>query len=189
MATLRPFRDYDEKDVINLFALDLTGETLPVGKGTIVKMGAVGWNNSQELEMIGEAGDMSGNISNVTSKRYGVTAKVAVADAGDEPLGMLLFDVAEKDENGELLKFNPRKAAEIEAVIEGQAVPIVTRGLFLVRGNDLDGIAAGAPVYVQDGGILSDDSSNGAKSVGIALGIQSGTTANNDVDVLIKLNL
>ena len=55
----------------------------------------------------------------------------------DVPLGMLLYDVREDDENGEKLIFNPRKAAENDYVISGQAVPILTRGIVLYSGATL----------------------------------------------------
>ena len=35
MPTLRPFRDYDEHDVVNLFKYS---GTIPVNKGTVVKI-------------------------------------------------------------------------------------------------------------------------------------------------------
>jgi hypothetical protein len=138
MAELRPFRDYDEKDVINLYALDLTGIDLSAGwdsrvsHGTLVKLSANGWKNDDEIEMLGEAGTMT--IPGVVHERYGVKAKVEVTAANtDAVLGMTLFHVAERDENGEQLKFNPRKASELEACIAGQAVPLVTRGIFLIE--------------------------------------------------------
>ena len=105
MATLRPFRDYDEKDVINLFSLQ-TGATLPVLKGIMVKLHTTGWQSDQELSLLGDAGTA---VNNVTSQRYGVAANVDICGSGDTPLGMLLHDVRSTDENGELLKFNPKK--------------------------------------------------------------------------------
>ena len=36
MPKLRPFRDYDEKDVINYYTL--SGGTLPLNNGTLVKI-------------------------------------------------------------------------------------------------------------------------------------------------------
>ena len=136
MATLRPFRDYDEKDVINLYALNhdystITSWDTRVAHGRLVKLSNEGWKNDHEIDMIGHAGDM--HITGTVHQRYGVKAKVDLAGAGEAPLGMTLYHVAKLDENGEQLKFNPRKASELEAVIEGQPVPIVTRGLFLIE--------------------------------------------------------
>ena len=168
MANLRPFRDYDEKDVINLFALDtaaaiadggfanlLTSYDGRVTKGTLVgwKAGDAGWHSDTEpVGMIEAAGGL--DPQNVTSQRFGVLNKVRIVDADEEVLGMLLNDVAVVDENGEQLKFNPRKASELEAVIPGQAVPVVTRGMFLIESSALSGesFEAGARLVVASGG-------------------------------------
>ena len=187
MAILRPFRDYDEKDVINLYALShdystITNWDTRVQKGALVKLSTEGWKNDHELEMIGGAGDFA--VANVTAQRYGVKAKVTLAGAGEAPLGMMLHDVATYDENGEQLKFNPRKASELEAVIEGQAVPIVTRGIFLVESAALaaEANAAGTDLAAAASGELTAWASGDAL-VGKSLGQSAGNLT------LIKLNL
>jgi predicted RecA/RadA family phage recombinase len=97
---------------------------------------------------------------------------------------MLLHDVRSTDENGELLKFNPRKAAEIEAVIEGQAVPIVTRGIFLLK--DIAGSAptVGAELYAVASGEVSTTDGGSDVEVGICLGAE----ANDETLVLLDIN-
>jgi hypothetical protein len=143
---LRPFRDYDEKDVINIFSYNETVaniESTPVLKGALVKI-STGWSTSNnDLAMLEGAG--ANTVSNTVSQRYAVASKIVACGVAGEPvLGMTLFDVREKDENGELLKFNPRKAAEMQAVLVGQAVPVVRRGTFLVETDtDIDGSAEG----------------------------------------------
>jgi len=131
MPTLRPFRDYDEKDVINLFSFS---GTLPATAGTLVKTtGNSGFvATDEQLEFLSSVGQ---SYNNTVSIRYGAYAKVATAGAGETPIGMMLMDVRETDENGEQLKFNPQKAAEMGVVLSGQAVPIVTRGIFLYSGT------------------------------------------------------
>lgn len=159
MPTLAPFRDYDEKDIINIYAL--SGTTLPVQKGTLVKITGDGLklDEPNPIEMLGNYGDFS--VSNVVSQRYGVVPKVGVITAQtDRVIGMTLFDVRETDENGELLKYRPRKAAEMEAVLSGQAVPLVTRGIFsysgITTGASLTGVvSAGAPLYPGSNGALT----------------------------------
>lgn len=150
MPTLRPFRDYDEKDVINLYAL--TGYTAPINKGTLVKISGPGVQaDGDAIEMLGPMGDFQ--PSNVVAQRYGVVPKITPISAqSDVVLGMTLFDVKEVDENGFPLKYYPRKAAEMEAVISGQAIPVVTRGIFaysgVETGNGLTGIVtAGSPLF------------------------------------------
>ena len=181
MANLRPFRDYDEKDVINLYSLyttgldssmDLSTWAKKVPSGTMVKL-HTGWDVSQELEMLGDAGSASSALKNVTTERYGVKAKVFPTEAGEQPLGMTLHHVANYDENGEQLKFNPRKAAELEACLPGQAVPVVRKGMFLLNG--VGGTpAAGGAIYAGDNGGLSATDAGSDKQVGIALGAASG---------------
>ena len=192
MATLKPFRDYDEKDVINLFALDVTGLAMAtwddrISHGSVVKIGGTGgWNTGQELEMLGDAGNASASLANVTSLRYGVAAKVALTAAGDTPLGITLFSVAKYDENGELLKFNPRKASELQACIEGQAVPVVTRGIFLMNGivGTLD------QAWLNGGGALYAGASGSITSVvGSNVKIGKGLGLASNGNVLVKLEL
>tara|TARA_B100000287_G_scaffold259395_1_gene243967 strand:- start:3516 stop:4142 length:627 start_codon:yes stop_codon:yes gene_type:complete len=203
MANLRPFRDYDEKDVINLFALDtssgmptnfLTAWSDRVTKGTLVKLSNTGWHNSDELEMIGSAGTL--DPANVTSQRYGVKAKVEIAGANDAVFGMMLHDVATVDENGEQLKFNPRKASELEACIAGQAVPIVQRGIFLLESASLgaETFNAGAPLSVASGGewtagnIASDQDTIVGRALGSGYGSANASAAAGNL-VLVQLNI
>lgn len=176
MPTLRPLRNYDEKDVNNFFTL-VNGGSLPQNKGTLVKLVSSGWvADADPTEMLGAPGAAYGNT---VSQRYGVTAKVEVAGTGDAVVGMTLFDMKETDENGEQLKFNPRKAQEIEAVISGQAMPLVSRGEFLYSG--ITGTCtAGDKLYAGADGVINSETEAlgaagendlaNATQVGIALG-------------------
>tara|TARA_Y100000310_G_scaffold259754_1_gene268502 strand:+ start:142 stop:735 length:594 start_codon:yes stop_codon:yes gene_type:complete len=195
MATLKPFRDYDEKDVLNLYSLYTTGldstqdlstwaKRLP--HGTMVSV-QTGWDTSQELEMLGDAGDASSALKNVTTQRYGVVAKVFPSADTERPLGMTLHHVASYDENGEQLKFNPRKAAELEACIPGQAIPIVRRGMFLINGV-LGTPAAGGALYAVDNGGISATDGGSSVQIGIALGA-AVTEADSSKTVLMLLDL
>ena len=111
MPTLRPYRDYDEKDVINVASFS---GTLPATKGTLVKFQQGFVATDEPVEMLGSVGQ---SYANTVSQRYGAYAKVAATTAGESAVGLLLMDVRETDENGEALKFNPRKAAEMGCVI------------------------------------------------------------------------
>jgi len=186
---LAPFRDYDEHDVINLFAWDsASAPTSFAGRivaGTVVKV-KTGFSNTAELSMLGDVG---ASYDNVVSQRYGVPAEITAAGEADAaPLGLMLFDVSEHDENGELLKFNPSKAAEMQACVLGQAVPVATKGIFLVdwtnAASDGSTPAVGGGVYAQGAGNLSADSTLGGPSIGKFLG-----EVDADGKVLIKLEL
>ena len=190
---LRPFRDYDEHDVLNLFSYDttnLSAGSINVTKGTLVKI-ATGWKNYDSgselgggIEFIGGAGTLQPN--NVVSQRYGVTAKVVYSNTGETPIGMTLYDVRDTDENGEQLKYNPRKAAEMQVVIPGQAVPVVTRGIFLVQGV-LGTPTAGGTAYA--GGTGQITSSTGLFNItNVAIGKFLGAADVNG-ETLVKLAL
>ena len=183
MATLRPFRDYDEKDVVNLFGLhdtsldstqDLSTWAKRLPHGTLVAL-QTGWKSDQELAMLEDAGAASAGLKNVTTQRYGVAAKVfpSQANGADRPFGMTLHHVAHYDENGEQLKFNPRKAAELEACIVGQAIPLVRRGMFLINGVAGTPAAGGAIYGDANGGLTATDAGSSIQ-VGIALGAAAG---------------
>jgi len=154
MATLRPFRDYDEKDVINLFAWS---GAVPTNRGTVVKIQRGYLATDTSPTMIGAVG---ASYNNTVSQLWGAYAKVAAAGAGEAALGILLKDVRETDENGEALKFNPVKLGEMDAVLSGQAVPVVTRGIFLYSGAGgasslMSGCAAHDKIYVGAAGELT----------------------------------
>lgn len=198
MAELKPFRDYDEKDVINLFALHTTGLAAAndlstwakkVPAGTLVKI-HTGWSKDQELLMLEDAGAASAGLKNVTTQRYGVAAKIFPVANTERPVGMMLHHVAQYDENGEQLKFNPRKAAELESCISGQAVPTVRRGMFLINQDaaTLGSPAAGAALYAVDDGQISATDAGSSVQVGIALGV-AVTEVDTTKTVLMLLDL
>jgi hypothetical protein len=170
MATLRPFRQVNEHDIIGLFAYstaDLSSTTV-ASKGAVVKIES-GWKATADLAI---SSDIGASFNNVTSPRFNVPATVTLCGQTDTPIGIILQDVKNLDENGEPLKFNPRKAAEIGASIPGQTVPIATKGLFLLNG--IAGVststAAGTKIHTSGAGALTTGTVAGAKQVGILLG-------------------
>ena len=204
MPTLRPFRDYDEKDVINLYSytgpvIDANYQILAT-KGTLVKIQGDGFRNDVEpIEMLGNMGAFT--VNNFVAQRYGVVPKVTVAQPADNPVGMLLFDCREWDENQLPLKYNPRKAAEMEAAISGQAIPIVTRGIFLYSGITTGGgvagqtgaaVTAGSKAYLgTNGGICTTGSTVVGKFLGITGNQSTGWYAASDSSqiALVWLNI
>jgi hypothetical protein len=180
-SKLLPFRDYDEHEVINLFKFS---GTIPVDQGAIVSI-KNGWTQSQNTELLGAVGK---SYTNTVSDRYGVTASVQLAGTGDaNPLGMLLHSVKEEDENGEKLIYNPRKVAEMEVVLSGQAVPIVSRGVFLYSGDTINDqtVSAGQKLYSDANGLLTTGNSTNQVAVAQALGSVDSTYKS----ILIKLEL
>ncbi len=202
--TLRPYRDYSEHDVVNLFAFDGAQDANGViaTAGTVVKVAGNGFQPVADKSLGGGTGflgtipvDLGGTLSipglsNVVSNRYVLTAKVQAANSGSAPLGVTLISTQELDENGEKLVFNPRKAAEKGVVISGQAVPVLTRGIIVYSGTEINNAASvGAGVFISNlnAGELStvDSTANGATPTN-----KVGTLLSKPVQniALIKLN-
>ena len=189
---LRPFRDYDEHDVLNLFAFGddavSLGVTDVVYAGSVVKI-KTGWKNDDETQ------DMIGNVGagydNTVSQRWGVTAEVEYCNGGSEtPLGVTIFDVREYDENQEALKFNPRKQDELQAVLTGQAVPVATKGTFLFATGawvaNGAAVAAGVSIYTSGDGQVTPTVNVGTPNIKIGKALGG---PDSDGAVLVKLEL
>jgi hypothetical protein len=148
---IKPFRDYDEHEVINLFAV--SGAS--VNKGCFVTALGSGWDFKTA-----SAFDDNSYIDTVFSARFNVPHVVGPATSGtpkNRVLGMLLKDVRNVDENGYPLKFEPRKAAEMDVVISGEAAPVVKRGVFLYSGIE------GTPAF--GSGLAISNSGDGSLKV------------------------
>jgi hypothetical protein len=139
MPNLKPFRDYSEHEVLSIYAF--TG-TLPASRGTLVTAVQT-WKNAEgPFALTGSSPRNLSPVGNSLSARFDVMGLVeADPKAPDNntklvPIGITLKDVREYDENGERLIFHPRKLAEMDSVLAGHAVPILTRGIVYV--NDID---------------------------------------------------
>lgn len=161
MSKLNPWREYDEHEVTNLFAYDGTFAEA----GTLVRV-TKGTKNTDQLDRYA----LGATFNNTVSNRWEVTARVETCTSGITPVGILLYDVRETDENGELLKFNPRKAIEMNVALSGQAVPILSRGVILTSGIAGDPGAAGGTAYVNDVDNDGNISPTGTVAVGKFLG-------------------
>lgn len=124
---LKPFRDYSEHEVINLFTLD--GE---YPAGTFVTAKSTGFI-SDANPLFADDSHVDGSLS----ARFTVPAIATVCPPNapaNKVLGMTLKDLRNRDENGYPLKWEPKKAAERDVVISGEAVPVVRKGIFLYKG-------------------------------------------------------
>jgi len=200
--TLKPFRQYDEHDVINMFTYDVDATVtagVQASAGTIVQTTSGGWKAGEDIHDLSatqpNAAVNNNSYGNTLSLRYNLLAEVTkfagLTDDGVDvvqPLGMLLHDVRTLDENGEDLRYNPRKADEMQVVVPGQAVPIVTRGIFLLHdsaGDIVNTVVAGEKIGANDSGIVGDVANAADIVIGKALG--DFDTATNTL--LIKLEL
>lgn len=181
---LRPFRDYNEHDVVNLFSY--SGDSTLVRKGLFVKVIGDGFapdTNTSPVELLGNVG---ASFPNSLSQRFGVKSKITIAGSGDAILGLTLLDVRETDENGEKLVFNPRKAAEMNVVVSGQAVPVLTRGVVVYSGSTISNATVGQYAVVSGtAGELANTSTLRPNEV--AVGRFLGKAVNDTA--LLRINL
>jgi hypothetical protein len=203
---LLPFRQYDEQDVVNLFALtnaDVLTGTAVDGKGSNgVFVKVADGNFDQELISYGSNSYLGKtDYPFVGSDMYPtVQLEVTAADSGDAPLGLTLNQTAQADENGEKLLYNTTKKEELQAVLPGQAVPIATKGIFTLGVNAIDGGAAsiftiggGFEVSTADGKISGVADALGDSSLGMVIGTGSRTNSGGLTDqfsgdyVVVKL--
>jgi hypothetical protein len=141
MPNLLPFGNYDEHDVINIFACNKVAN-----KGTLVSP-LRSWKDNNEsidkntngpliLSSNGPGQLYANSVSN-NFELIGTVTPTLNYNSSPTSIGLLLKDVREFDENGKKLIFDARKAAEMDVIIKDlQAVPILMKGLVLV--NDID---------------------------------------------------
>jgi len=125
---IKPFRDYDEHDVIGLYALN----TATGRKGVFVSPSTFNPTNYQGYTNI----PVGTSADGTWSVRYAVNARVTASASGAQNvLGMQLYDVLENDENGIPIRFSPKYVKDAKAVVcSGEAVPILTRGIVEIWG-------------------------------------------------------
>lgn len=129
ITRLLPHREINENDVVNFYSLDTaTGEA-----GSLVRISAADLNKDPvELVTRGDSYGYQNTLGHATSLYPQVPHKVTkVTGTGDffsGALGFLLRDVRTVDENGENLLYYPQKRDELQCVVSGQAVPILTKG-------------------------------------------------------------
>ena len=129
MPNLKPFRDYDESNVINLFTV--TGVTT-LSKGTFVTAASSGVNLRDD-ETVNNLSIYGNSVSALFTPAWSLAAAPS-GSLKNTVIGATLKDFRTTDENGEVLLFHPRKAAEMDVIISGQAMPVITKGLFLYSG-------------------------------------------------------
>lgn len=135
---LKPFRDYDEHDVINLFA-HVSGN---VNKGTLVKVHQVSGNTNvyesgttPARPHVTYQGIPAYTPEGVYAYRNEVYWKVQTTTSGNTPLGITLYDVKTVGRFGEKdVLFDPEYQKENDVVPSGLAVPILTKGLVKTNG-------------------------------------------------------
>jgi len=147
---LLPFRQYNEHDVVNMFALDdsvLTAtqsfvENHSGDAGVFVKIS----NGNLDLDPVTYGSNSylgKTDYPFVGANSYpSVSLKVTPAYSGDiRPLGITLWETSKYDENGQKLIYYPQKAAENQVLLPGQSVPVATKGIFTITDSGYNNTA------------------------------------------------
>tara|TARA_Y100001963_G_scaffold157487_1_gene253863 strand:- start:1782 stop:2387 length:606 start_codon:yes stop_codon:yes gene_type:complete len=183
MASTRlyPFRQYDENDVINLFAFN--GTSCDAGRLAVLETSAGNvWSGiGADDDIVGLGSNTGATYSNVVSTQFTAKGKYALCGVGVDPIGMTLMATAETDENGEKLLYNPRKAAEMGVVIAGQVSPLVNRGIILYSSSETawtgSTVTANTVLRGQANGILGTATGSSAVAVAVGLGEKAAVSA------------
>lgn len=180
---LLPFRQYDEQDVVNLYALEsglALASTTGDGEGSNGVFVKVTNGNFNQDVVTYASDDYLGKTDYpfVGGDMYPSNPlTISGAASGDLPLGITLNQTAKADENGEKLLYNTTKKEELQAVLPGQSVPVATKGIFTLAAEAFDGSASD---YAVGTGIQISDNNVGkitgvAPTDGAAFGTVLGT--------------
>jgi hypothetical protein len=173
---LLPFRQYNEHDVVNLFSLDTSSLTLSNmthaangawDAGVIVKV-SNGDMTQEPVAVTSADGGLQTYLGETDYPHVGgnyypeVPLKVDVADgATDVPFGITLRQTIAFDENGEKLLYYKQKLLELQGVLPGEAVPVLTKGIVTVAASAVSGTPTpGSKVYLGTGGNVGKITTN-----------------------------
>jgi hypothetical protein len=184
-----PFRQYDENEVINMFAL---------GTGFVNESVLDSGNGDAGVFVTVESGDLNvdtitydnayssylgkTNYPHVGVNQYPrVSLSLKPATSGDALLGMTLRQTAKFDENGEKLLYYPQKAEELMCMLPGQAVPVATRGVFTLAASAFAGAvpAVGSGFKLPSGvsGKVTGCANSDTAKIGLVLATGSRTAS------------
>jgi hypothetical protein len=141
-----PFRQYSDHDVVNLYSVinsDVNDATTDAGAGDAGLFVKVSDGNFDADPITYQTnaylGDSSFPFLGTTEMYPEVNLKITGAKDEDHCLGMTLYQTAKNDENGEKLLYNPHKQEELQAMLPGQAVPVLTKGIVTLASEAFDG--------------------------------------------------
>ena len=177
-----PFRQYDDNDVINMFALQsayvntsTTGSSF--GDAGVFVTTAVGDFNLDPVVYDTDSYLGKTDYPFVGANKYpSVSLKIKPAVSGDGLLGVTLRQTAQTDENGEKLLYYPQKAEELQCVLPGQSVPVATKGVFTFISGAYNGaLTVGGGVKLASGvsGTVTGCAINDIFRVGLVIGTGS----------------
>jgi hypothetical protein len=184
-----PFRQYSDHDVVNLYSVidsDVNDATTDAGAGDAGFFVKVSAGNFDDDPVTYQTNSYLGKTDypfvGTTEMYPEVNLKVTGSSTGEIPLGLTLYQTAKNDENGEKLLYHPQKAVELQALLPGQAVPVLTKGIVTLAQEAFDGPASS---YTPGSAIITSDHTVGkitgatrgdSKTFGHVLG--TGTRSN-----------
>jgi hypothetical protein len=184
-----PFRQYNETDVINMFAM---------GTGFINESVTDSGNGDAGVFVTVESGNLNldtivydsaydsylgkTNYPHVGVNQYPrVSLSLKPATSGDALVGITLRQTAKTDENGEKLLYYPQKAEELMCMLPGQAVPVACRGVFTLAASAFAGsvpaIGSGFKLPSGVSGKVTGCTNSDAQKVGTVLATGSRTAS------------
>ena len=141
-----PFRQYSDHDVVNLYSViasDVNTATTDSGAGDAGVFVKVSDGNFDADPVTYQTNSYLGKTDypfvGTTDMYPEVNLKITGAVEGDRPLGLTLYQTAKNDENGEKLLYHPQKQEEKQALLPGQAVPVLTKGIVTLSSSAFDG--------------------------------------------------
>lgn len=184
-----PFRQYNEHNVVNLYALDgsatIPGDLATEGDGDAGLLVSI--NNGDFDKGIDYTSDTylgKTDYPHIGANGYPkVTGMTFLPCAGTNPLGITLRQTATHDENGEKLLYYRQKAIEHQAVLPGEVVPVLTAGLVTLAqtafksGTTLDSSVVNSAVTAAADGEL--EVAGAGAAVGRILAVGSRTAGDN----------
>lgn len=173
---LLPFRQYNDHNVINLFAGDFSD-------GAALDTPFINGNNDNGVFVKVSEGDMTKapveyennsylgktNYPYIGRDQYPVVPlKFVPATTGSACLGVTLNQTLTHDENGEKLIYYPQKALELQAVMTGEAVPVLSKGLITLNETAVDETSAVTASWMLPGQPIALSPFNAGKVTGMS---------------------
>ncbi len=203
-----PFRQYIEQDVINLYSLDTTGLDSAMADpsvdggnaaGSLVEI--VNADFDKGIEYTNDSYLGKTNYPHIGGNGYpkvtGMTVKPH--DGTGAALGITLRQTLTHDENGEKLLYYRQKMIELQAVLPGEVVPVLTRGLVTLAEVAIPGGAnKGDELYAAAGGVLTATPgtvkvgrvlATGGRTAGLTADQFAGASGTESPYYLVKIEL
>jgi hypothetical protein len=180
---LFPFRQYAEQDVVNLFAnaqVDTDPSTNSSGSAGVFVKVLAGDLNQDPVGYATHSYLGKTNYPYVGAAQYPTVPLTFGPATNDAPvLGVTLNQTLAQDENGEKLLYYPQKTAELQAILSGQACPVLTKGMITLSADAIDWVyPATATAAAFSPGNFITPSANKGKITGRAY---SATSTGNNV--------